>query len=406
MRAVLAAVGSRGDVVPLAHLAARLAARGHEVSFVTHSSLVGLAPPSVHTVGMASDPADLMAGPAARAVRRGSVRALNQSRQVFADFLHAAREPTRQALANADVLVASTFAIASVDEALTRGVPVVRAHMWPEYSHLDGPMPLLPYSWRLPSPVRRWMRGGLRRLEPYLGGVHGWWERGRLHLVARHPVGLTTATAGSLYALSPHLVPDPPPDGVLTGWWTGPDATPLSSTVTEALRIDRTWIHAGFGSMHQGDPDALLAALGAACERVGAHAIVQLAGVRGTPHPRLLCVGDEPHDLLFPHLRAVLHHGGAGTTGAVVRAGVPSIVMPHFADQYYWAHRLRVLGVATRPVPRAFASERVLTRLIDQALAPPLARRATELADRVRHEDGCGRAVAEIERWVGRTGVR
>ncbi|WP_131106232.1 glycosyltransferase [Ornithinimicrobium sufpigmenti] len=399
-KVVVAAVGSRGDVVPFANLAARLAAAGHDVTLVTHAAYGHLADPSLRLAPVASDPKALLAGPAARAVRRASPRGLNRTRHHFADFLHAAQEPARAVLPGVDLLIASTFAVAAVDEALRQSVPVVRAHMWPEYPGLAGPMPLLPYGWLLPGPARRLARAGLRRAEPFLGGLDGWWERGRLHLVARHPVGLTTATLGALYAFSPHLVAPLPPDGVVTGWWTDPDPARLSPEVAQALDDGDDWIYVGFGSMEQDDPEELLGRVGAACDRLGVRAVVQLGQVRGRPHPRLLCIGEEPHDELFGRTRAVVHHGGAGTTGSVVRSGVPSVVVPHFADQFYWASRLHALGVAPRPVPRLFSSERVLAGRIEDALAPRMARRAAELADRVRTEDGTGHAVRQVEQWL------
>lgn len=401
MRVVLAAIGSRGDVLPFTHLAARLASSGHDVTLVTHPVFTGLVDPSVPLVPVPSDPQALLAGPAARAVRRASPRALNRTRDLFAEFLHSAHEPARQVLPGADVLVASTFAIAAVDEALRQAVPVVRAHMWPEYPDLAGPLPLLPYAWLAPGPVRRLARRLLLRAEPYLGGVDGRWRRGRLHLVARHPVGLTTATAGSLYAFSPRLVPTLPTDAAATGWWTGPPSrAKLSPGVAEALAGRDDWIYVGFGSMDQGNPSVLLDRLGAACERVGVRAVVQVGDLRGSPHPHLLCIGEEPHDELFRHVRLAVHHGGAGTTGSVVRTGIPSVVVPHFADQFYWGRRLHTLGVAARPLPRPFVTERVLARRIEEALAPSMQRRAACLADQVRGEDGSGRAVRQIEQWL------
>lgn len=425
MRVVIAAIGSRGDVVPFGHLAAQFVARGHNVVLVTHEAYTTLADPAVRVVPVPSDPGTLLAGPAARAVRRADPRELNRTRDLFAEFVHSAQSPTREALEGADVLVASTFALAAVDEALRRGVPVVRAHMWPEYPGLGGPMPLLPYSGLLPGPLRRVARASLRRAEPYLGGLDGWWARGRLHLVARHPVGLTTATAGSLYAFSPRVVPDRPAGrAAVTGWWTGSGsaggldgddaiggpggrdgaggttARRLSPDVARALADGDDWIYAGFGSMDQGDPAALLSRLGAACERAGVRAVVQVGGMRGRPHPRLWCVGEEPHDALFGQVRAVVHHGGAGTTGAALRAGVPSLVVPHFADQFYWGARVHALGTGPRPLPRALASQRRLARRIGAALDPAMARRAGLLARRLAEEDGCGVAVRRVEAWV------
>lgn len=401
MRVAVAVIGSRGDVTPFAQLAARFASAGHDVTLVTHRTFAHLAGDAVRVVPVPSDPRALMAGPAGRAARRWSPRELNRTRDLFADFVHSAYQPAREALADADVLIASTFALAAVDAAVRQGVPVVRAHMWPEYPGFGGPMPLLPYSWHAPDPVRRLARRSLRRVEPYLGGVAGRWRRGRLHLMARHPVGLTTATAGSLYAFSPHLVPALPDEGVVTGWWTDTrGAAALSAPVASALASGDDWVYVGFGSMEQEAPAELPQRLGGACERAGVRAVAQLGKLRGWVHPNLLCIGEEPHDELFRHVRAVVHHGGAGTTAATVRAGVPSVVVPHFADQFYWGSRLRALGVAARPTPRRSVSERTLARLIRDALGPAMGHRAGVLADQVRGEDGCGRAVHQVEHWL------
>lgn len=405
MKVAVSAIGSRGDVVPFAHLAARFTAAGHRVTLVTHESSADVLPTGVRVVPVDSDPQTLMAGPAGEAAHRWRPRELNRSRDLFADFLHSGYEPAREALQGADVLVASTFSIAAVHAALERGVPVVRAHMWPEYPRLDGPMPLLPWSWRAPAPARRAARGAVRRVEPYLGGVAGTWRRGRLHLSARHPVGLTTATAGTLYAFSPRMLPAPPPEGTVTGWWTAPDDDAALSRPVAQLLSRGDWVYLGFGSLQRGAPADVLDAAGEACERAGVRAVAQLGELRGPVHPNIVCIGEQPHEALFRHVRAAVHHGGAGTTAAAVRAGVPSVVVPHFADQFYWGHRLHSLGVAPQPLRRPALSGPALGRLIGEALDPGTAARAELLAESVRGEDGCGRAVHQVERWLGATGA-
>ena len=59
-----------------------------------------------------------------------------------------------------------------------------------------------------------------------------------------------------------------------------------------------------------------------------------------------------PHDWLFPRCQAVVHHAGAGTTATVLRTGVPSVAVPHNADQFTWARRLAELRVGPPPIPR------------------------------------------------------
>jgi sterol 3beta-glucosyltransferase len=76
-------------------------------------------------------------------------------------------------------------------------------------------------------------------------------------------------------------------------------------------------------------------------------------------------VADElPHDLLFPRVRAVVHHGGAGTTGAGLRAGAPTVVIPHFGDQPLWGDRVHAIGAGPPPIARRDLTARRLAHAI------------------------------------------
>lgn len=393
-------MGSRGDAEPFGALAARLVAEGHEAVLVTHASLTGVAPRGADVIPVSSDPGALLAGPAAEALKRANPVALNRARHEFADFLHAAARPAAEALSGADILVASTFAVAAVDEALQRRIPVVRAHMWPEYPSLDAPIPLLPYSWAVPHVARRTVRRFARVMEPFLAGVEGEWHRARLHLHARHAVGLTTNTAGTLHAYSPLLAPTDAPtaDVHVTGWWTQEEPGSLSEEVGRLLDSDGPWVYVGFGSMHQKHPDHLVELAENVALRLGARALVQTQGARPASG-RAVTIGHEPHSLLFPRMAAVVHHGGSGTTASALRAGVPSVVVPHFADQYFWGEQLHRVGAAPRPLPRMRLRERPL---IDRVrLALELQDTAAELGRVVMAEDGTGEAVRHLARAVG-----
>jgi UDP:flavonoid glycosyltransferase YjiC (YdhE family) len=111
-----------------------------------------------------------------------------------------------------------------------------------------------------------------------------------------------------------------------------------------------------------------------------------------------------PHQWLFPRMAAVAHHGGAGTTAASLRSGVPSIIVPHFADQPYWGERVAALGVGPRPRARARLTAQKLADSIDQALSDQTMReRAATLGAALRTEDGVGNAVKVIERHLSRS---
>jgi sterol 3beta-glucosyltransferase len=112
-------------------------------------------------------------------------------------------------------------------------------------------------------------------------------------------------------------------------------------------------------------------------------------------------VHDIPHDWLFPQVAAVVHHGGAGTTAAGLRAGRPTVILPFFADQPFWGRRTQALGVGPAPIMQPDVTVDNLTAAIGRATADPaLADRAVRLGERIRAEDGVARAVAVLDQTV------
>ena len=118
----------------------------------------------------------------------------------------------------------------------------------------------------------------------------------------------------------------------------------------------------------------------------------------------LLVLDAVPHAWLFPRTAAVVHHGGSGTTGAGLRAGVPSVLVPHAGDQALWARRVDELGVGPRPIPRRrLTAERLAAALTRAVTDEGMRARAAGLGERIRAEDGVRRAIAVIERHAARS---
>jgi sterol 3beta-glucosyltransferase len=110
-------------------------------------------------------------------------------------------------------------------------------------------------------------------------------------------------------------------------------------------------------------------------------------------------VDSVPFSWLFPRVGAVVHHGGAGTTAFSLRAGVPSIVVPFFADQPFWGHLVVKLGVGPKPIPRKKLTAERLAKAIDMAIADQRMRQcAVDLGSKIQAEDGVQLAVEVIQK--------
>ncbi len=117
--------------------------------------------------------------------------------------------------------------------------------------------------------------------------------------------------------------------------------------------------------------------------------------------PTIFRLDAAPHGWLYPRMAAVVHHGGAGTIAAGLHAGVPTVVVPHMADQPFWGQRIHALGVGPRPIPRPRLTAENLGKAIRLAAADPaMRRRAADLGAKIRAEDGVGRAVGLIEAYL------
>jgi sterol 3beta-glucosyltransferase len=156
----------------------------------------------------------------------------------------------------------------------------------------------------------------------------------------------------------------------------------------------------GFGSMSSRNPQETQTLIVDALAQVDARAVVASGwGLsEGNPVPaNVFVISSVPHTWLFPHVAAVIHHGGAGTTAAGLRAGKPTMIIPHMFDQPYWGRRVHELGVGVKPAPRHRLTADVLAAGIRQLLGDSaISERAQILAEQIRAEDGVAWAVAVI----------
>jgi len=210
----------------------------------------------------------------------------------------------------------------------------------------------------------------------------------------------------TLMAFSRHVLPRPIDwhTGIdVTGYWflERPSAWQPSADLVGFLEAGPPPVYIGFGSMTLTDSEATAALVLAAVAQVGCRAVLAAGWGGLTPKvfPRnVFALEEAPHDWLFPRMVAVVHHGGAGTTAAALRAGVPSVVVPFMGDQFFWARILARKGVAAEAVPRTQLSISALSRAVSLTLKDhSMRQRAAVLSALIHEEDGVGRAAARIE---------
>ncbi|MYG00285.1 glycosyltransferase family 1 protein [Candidatus Poribacteria bacterium] len=208
----------------------------------------------------------------------------------------------------------------------------------------------------------------------------------------------------NLIAASPSICPPAnlTPNHEYTGVWhfAQPDYTPPSE-LTEFLADGTPPIVITFGSMGGSDGKETTEILVEAIKMTDQRAIIQAGwGLLGTQEviPNIYCTEYVPHRWLFPQARCVVHHGGAGTTASVCRAKVPSVVVPHIGDQFYWGKLLYDLGVAPKSLPRRKLTPERLAQRINRVMSTPaMTERAKTIGIQIASEDGLATAVDLIE---------
>jgi UDP:flavonoid glycosyltransferase YjiC (YdhE family) len=417
MRIAVLAVGSRGDVQPLVALAAGLRSAGHDVTLATspvHARLVHGA--GVAFVPLEGDPNDLMAAAQSRAWQAAGHNparfrtSLGELVRPLADQL---LEDSWAACEDAEALVWTPLSPIGYHLAEALGIPGLLAALQPLTPNTEFVCPPLP---RLPLPrllAASYNAGAPRVVEQaawlLFRSMASQW-RARLGLAPaslRSPYARMRAQgAPVLYGFSSRVVPKPASWGeeqLITGYWfhDGGSQWRPARALERFLAAGSAPIGITFGGMAGG---TAARALGAALEALGfsgERAVViggDLDRVPAALLDHVFPLAEVPHDWLFPQLSMVVHHGGAGTTAAALRAGVPSVVVPFFADQPFWGHRVHRIGAGPRPVPARRVSPADLVAAFDKALHDPSVRAHAALAGRLLSaEDGVQNAVLAIE---------
>jgi sterol 3beta-glucosyltransferase len=419
MHITIHTLGSRGDIQPYLPLALGLRRAGFDVRFATFEAFRELVlQQGLDFFPIRGDPRSTMTSQAGQAWLRSGQNVIvltrEMKRALSGEDLTPAFNDALEACRGTDAVIYSFMGATAYHVAEKLGLPSIFALVQPFTRSRLMPSMLAP---ELP------LGGGYNMLTTRTSEMLLWlmvqrminpWRVESLGLPALTWHGLFDQLYEQkkpyLYGFSPSVVPRPadwPAWHHISGYWfldRDPDWAPPESLV-RFIENGQKPISIGFGSMLGRDAEKLLEVAIQAVQASGQRAVLLggWAGLQGIELPRTIFKIDAvPHDWLFPRMAAVVHHGGSGTTAAGLRAGVPSILVPFFADQPFWGRRVKALGTGPNPIQRKSLTAPKLAEAISIALEDESMRqRASALGARIRAEDGVRSAVEFISDYLG-----
>ncbi|XP_076905344.1 sterol 3-beta-glucosyltransferase UGT80A2-like [Bidens hawaiensis] len=411
LQIVVLIVGTRGDVQPFVAIGKRLQEYGHRVRLASHSNYkefvltAGLefyplgGDPKVLAEYMVKNKGFLPSGPSEIPVQR------SQMKDIIFSLLAACKEPDMDTGIpfKADAMIANPPAYGHTHVAEALKIPI----------HIFFTMPWTPTS-EFPHPLSRVKQPAGYRLSYQIVdsliwlGIRDMINDVRKKKLKLRPVTYLSGSQASEanipygYIWSPHLVPKP------KDWGPKIDVVgfcflDLASNyqppedLVRWLKAGPKPIYIGFGSLPVQEPEKMTQTIVKALEITGQRGIINKGwgGLGNLTEPKdfVYTLDNIPHDWLFLQCSAVVHHGGAGTTAAGLKAACPTTIVPFFSDQPFWGDRVHSRGVGPLPIPVDQFSLNKLVDAIKFMLDPKVKERAVELAKAMENEDGVEGAV-------------
>lgn len=412
MTIVLLTLGTRGDVEPFVALATGLKQAGHPVRLAAGSEFEGM----VRAAGVEYAPLnvsfqEIMAKHPWRTGLGGLGSALKAYSEIK-PLMRGLLDDSLKAAEGADLLVYHPKILAGPHIAEKLAIPAFIALALPALSPTTAfPTPLLPFpsvsAFTNRLSHRLVLAGNAASTRTLLDA----WRGSRLGLPPARTAGTTMLsvagrTVPRLYAYSPALVPTPPdwtPDDHVTGYWFSQSriAYEPPADLVAFLESGAPPLYVGFGSMTVAGAAERTKIIVEALRRANVRAVMSrgwggLESVNGAEHVHF--VDHVSHDWLFPKVRAVVHHGGSGTTHAGLRYGRPTMICPVLGDQPFWARRVHALGLGPKPIPLSRISvEQLAGSFKDVSENQEYAERGRSIAHQLSREDGVGKSLQLIQ---------
>ena len=423
MHILILTLGSRGDVQPFVALGKGLKAVGHTVTLCTSTRFESFITEHDLNYGyMGDEMLQLMDSAQGRELMedatnlweiiKATLRLFRQVAPLQSKMLSDSWK-TAQA-ANPDLIIFHPKTYGGLHFAEKLGIPAILAvplpMLVPTAEHPDFGFFKLP----LGGPLRSWYNKTTYQAAHTLfafsvGKLVRTW-RAEHHLPPQPKFDILHAPTGEhipvLYCYSRHVAPEPtdwPENVIASGYWFLDEQTTWnpSPELQDFLNAGEAPVYVGFGSMSGRNPERLTRIVIEALQKAEVRGIIATGwgGLSANDLPKTIFkLKEAPHDWLFPQMAAVVHHGGAGTTAAGLRAGCPTVICPFFGDQPLWGQRVQALGVGSKPIPqKQLTVEKLAAAIQTVTTDPAIQQRAKTLGEKLRQEDGVATAIALIE---------
>ncbi|KAI8605057.1 hypothetical protein EDD21DRAFT_173504 [Dissophora ornata] len=410
-------IGSRGDVQPYIALCKRLMKDGHKCRISTHGEYKDwIEGHGIEFGFVGGDPGELIE----LCVENGmfTVSFIREGLKRFRGWLDELLETAWQSCQGTDVLIESPSAMAGIHIAEKLDIPYFRAFPFPWTRTRAFPHPFAVPEHNLGRSYNYMTYVMIEQV--FWKGISGQVNRWRKESMGLGPTSLEKMDAHrvpSLYSWSPNLVPAPSDWHSwihVTGYWflDNPDLswTPPDDLIA-FLDADpkNKPVYIGFGSMVVPDPDGMTRAIIEAVVKSGVRVIISKGwsdrltsqddptATKKTPSEELVIpssvymLKSVPHDWLFPRLAGCVHHGGAGTVAAGLRAGIPTVIKPFFGDQFFWAQRVEEAGVGVWC--HDLSVKKLTSALVTITTDEKMIKKAQAMGEKIRSEDGVGMAI-------------
>ena len=418
MHVTILTVGTQGDVRPFIALGRGLKIAGHDVRIAASPNFAPLIVRHGLEFALLSGDFRVLMARVQRLIENGTnpIIAARVMRRALVEIATPWPAEGQAACEGTDLIIASGLAdLLGVSLAEAFGKQVVLAYLQPMLPSQELPPVTLPPR-QVPLPgtanlllhwvarVAQWkvlQPAFNRHVRPALGLRRYPW------FGPRYPVGERACPV--ICGYSGHVVPRSGswPEYVrVTGYWFLDEAESCTPPPAVAAFLDcgPAPIYIGFGSMRSRDPEATTRLVIEALRRSGQRALLA-TGWDGLAEPppsfddRICTIREVSHDWLFRQVDVAVHHGGAGTSGAAIRAGIPSVVVPFLADQPFWAWQMERLGVAPPRLKHKALTAEQLAEAITVARGEKMRQTARQLGRRIAAEDGVRAAIGALMDW-------